>query len=192
MINALALEITDDGQSEIAAVLAGLKSTFALTKVAFGDGFGAFSSAQKTLKSQKMQAAISSSTVSADNKVLTVRAVASTAAPVWIREIGIFSGDKLVAYRVSPTQDQPLAYLGAGEEFIFTHELHLSTLNVNQITVLVDPNASSLESLIRLHEQSHNPHGITEVLATMLAAQALTNRLILANHYLDPLPTASA
>lgn len=191
MINALPLEITNDGQAEIAAVLAGLRSTFALTNVAFGDGYGAFSKDAKSLKSQKIKAAISSSNVSADNKVLSIRAVASSAAPLWVREIGIFSGDKLVAYRVSPTQDQPLAYLGAGEEFIFTHELHLSTLNADQITVVVDQNASTLETLIRLHEQSPNPHGITEALATMLAAQAYTNQLILVNHYLDPLPASA-
>ena len=187
----LALQITDAGRLLIAAALDGVGPDVSLTDIAMGEGFGPVLQTQKLLRTPKIKVPISSAQTAPDGSHISLRAVVSSPAAVWVREVGIWAGDKLFAYYSAPTVDAPLYYLTASTEVVFAHDIYLESLDASSITIVVDPNASTLESLVRLHEQSTNPHGITEALATMLAAQAYTNQLILVNHYLDPLPASA-
>ena len=185
MSSALSLRITDTGLSMMAAVLDGSLSEIALSKIAMGEGFGPVTGKEKALRTEKIRVTIADGSRPAPDHV-NLRANITSPTPLWVREIGIFSGDVLFAYAASAAIDQLLAYLPPGAQMVFSQDLFCKSIGADKINIVVDPNASALNSLIRLHEQSENPHGITQALATMLAAQCNTNMLILINNYLKP------
>lgn len=169
----------------MAAVLDGSLSEIALSKIAMGEGFGPVTGKEKALRTEKIRVTIADGSRPAPDHV-NLRANIKSDKALWVREIGIFSDDVLFAYAASAAVDEPLAYLPPGAQMVFSQDLFCKSIGADKITIVVDPNASALNSLIRLHEQSENPHGITQALATMLASQANTNMLILINNYLKP------
>jgi hypothetical protein len=185
MSSAIALRITDAGLAMVSAILEGATQQISLSAVAMGEGFGAVTGAETAMRTEKIRVPIADASRPSPD-CINLRANVKSATALWVREIGLFSGSVLFAYVASDDASMPLAYLPPNAQMVFSQDLYCKAITSDKITVVIDPNASALNSLIRLHEQAENPHGITQALATMLASQCGTNMLILINNYLKP------
>ncbi len=104
----------------------------------------------------------------------------------WIGEIGFYSDDTLFA--VWSQQTNALFYKSAEISVPFAYTLDVSVLPAGSVTVVVSPDAASMQALLFAHELAADPHpqyfaSREEVLPGGLTGQVLTKQSNAANDW---------